>query len=120
MHLDPTLDTFDPDLNYLSEFQNSISCNSLSADDFCMQLNDNTNMFNIVNYNVRSFRTNIEYFLPLIEKSNIYALVLTETWFSDAYQGSIVNYNSYHTIRSNRQSGGVSVFVDKKVNSHNS
>ena len=75
-------------------------------------------MFSLVNYNVRIFRTNAEYFLPIIEKSSIHALVLTETWFTDAYQGSIVNYNSYHTIRSDRRSGGVSVFVDKNFHSH--
>ena len=58
---------------------------------------------------------NDKYILPVIEKSAPHAVVLTETWFSDDYQGSIMNYNSFHTIRSERRSGGVSIYCDKKI-----
>ena len=43
----------------------------------------------------------------------LHALILTETWFTDDNHCSIKNYCSYHTIRSDRQSGGISIFVDE-------
>ena len=118
MPLDSTLDTIDPDLNYLEDFQSSLSCNNLSVDEFCTQISDNNmNMFSFINYNVRSFRANDKYILPIIEKSNPHAIVLTETWFTDDYQGSIMNYDSFHTIRSQSRSGGVSIYSDNKLTS---
>ena len=46
-------------------------------------------------------------------------IVLTETWLSETNKSmcNIEGYNSYHTIRMNRRSGGVSVFVDSRLES---
>ena len=68
-------------------------------------------MFNILNYNIRSFNKNANSFLPIIEKSDPHIVILSETWFKDEFQSPITNFNDYHTVRSDRQSGGVSVYV---------
>lgn len=116
--IDSTLYTIDPDLNYLNDFQNSLTCNSVSVDEFCTQVQDsNSNMFSFISYNVRSFYANAKYILPVIERSDPHAVVLTETWFTNDYQASILNYNEFHTIRSNARSGGVSIYSDNKFNS---
>ena len=38
-------------------------------------------------------------------------MVFSETWFSEDSKAEIPEYDSYHTIRTERQSGGVSVYV---------
>ena len=68
-------------------------------------------MFNILNYNIRSFNKNANCFLPIIEKSDPHIVILSETWFKDEFQSPITNFNDHHTVRSDRQSGGVSVYV---------
>ena len=68
-------------------------------------------MLNIINFNIRSFNKNSTSFLPVLEKSSPHVLILTETWFTTEYQASIPNYESYHTVRSDRQSGGVSIYI---------
>ena len=70
-----------------------------------------SNMLNIINYNIRSFNKNANGFLPIIDKSDPHVVILTETWFKDDFRSPITNFNDHHTVRSNRQSGGVSVYV---------
>ena len=42
-------------------------------------------------------------------------IILSETWFTEDYQDNIGGYSSFHTVRSNRRSGGVSVFVKHAI-----
>ena len=74
-------------------------------------------MLNILSCNVRSFKKNSTGFLPLIDKAKPHVLVLTETWFSPDFQCNIPNYTAYHTVRSDRRSGGSSVYVHNTINS---
>ena len=112
------LETFDPENNYLGDFQHSITCNKLSVQEFTETLkNENNCMLNIVNYNVRSFSANAQFFLPLIENSRPEIFIATETWFTDDYQAEINDYDSFHTVRLDRQSGGVSIYVSNSINS---
>ena len=68
-------EAIDPDANYFSHFQNSIQSNFVSVDEFIEIFNDNSIMFNLLNYNVRSFYKNSQFILPIIEKSNPEAVV---------------------------------------------
>ena len=70
----------------------------------------------ILNYNIRSFNANSDSFLPIVEQAKPHVLILTETWFTENYHPSILNYNAFHSIRPNR-SGGVSVFIINELNS---
>ena len=86
------LENFDPEINYLDDFQNSIQCNEFSVQEFSDTLkNCNNCMLNIVNFNVRSFGGNKNYFLPIIENAMPEVFVATETWFTESYQADIDN-----------------------------
>ena len=69
------------------------------------------NHMNIINYNIRSFRQNADSFFPIFDDKLPQIFVLSETWFTENYKADIPNFNSHHTIRPIRQSGGISVFV---------
>ena len=116
MPFESNMDIIDPDLNYFSELQN-INCNRMTVNEAINCFNSDRNLFNVLNYNIRSFYSNSQNFLPLLDDTRVHALILTETWFTDTYQNSIVNFKSYHTIRSNQQSGGVSVYIDDSMKS---
>ena len=103
-----TFEAIDPDLNYFTDSFNSL-CTIHTVEEYVSKSRDK-NFLNILNYNIRSFYQNSNLFLPIVELSMPHILVLTETWFTDNYHPPIVNYESYHSIRSSR-SGGVSVFV---------
>ena len=109
-----SFEAIDPDLNYFSDVHNS-SCTLHSVEEFALLSQDN-NFLNILNYNIRSFHSNSNTFLPIIGNSKPHILVLTETWFTEDYHPPIVNYEAYHSIRSSR-SGGVSVYVLNNLNS---
>ena len=77
-------------------------------------------IFFIVNANIRSFSKNID---NLINDLNALcrcpdAIILTETWLKDDSKdlANIPGYMGIHTIRLNRRSGGVSVFVRDGLN----
>ena len=108
----------DPEIEYLNDFQQSVHCNNLSFLEFTdLFKNSDQCMLNILNYNVRSFECNKSHFLPLIEKASPSIFISTETWLNDSYLPNIDGYDSYHTVRNDRQSGGVSIFVNESLNS---
>ena len=73
-----------------------------------------------MNYNVRSFRANSDSMLSMFhfEISFPDVLILSETWFKDDVQDDLPSYNGYHTVRSGRRSGGVSVYARQTHGSH--
>ena len=73
-----------------------------------------------MNYNVRSFRANSDSMLSMFhfEISFPDVLILSETWFKDDLQDELPSYNGYHTVRSGRRSGGVSVYARQTHGSH--
>ena len=80
-------------------------------------MGDSSSMFSVLNYNIRSFQKNSDAFVPVIDKSLPSVLTLSETWFTDDFQAEIPNYNSYHSIRSFRNSGGISIYTHNSYNS---
>ena len=110
-----SFEAIDPDLHYFPESINS-SCTIHNIDEFALKSRDK-NFINILNYNICSFHKNSNHFLPIVEQSKPHVLVLTETWFTKDYHQSIINYKSYHTIRSSRASGGVSIFIIDDIKS---
>ena len=106
-------------MNYFDEFQQSIACNRVSLQEFIGLFETrNSGMLNILNYNVRSFNANSRYFLPvLIEKAMPAIFIASETWFNHSNRVDLHGYDSYHTIRTERQSGGVSIYVIDSFNS---
>ena len=103
-----SFEAIDPDLNYFTDSFDS-PCSLVSVEEY-VSISRSKKFMNILNYNIRSFYQNSNFFLPIVELAMPHVLVLTETWFTDDYHPSIINFDSYHSIRSSR-SGGVSVFV---------
>ena len=73
----------------------------------------------IVHHNLRSFSRNYDELSSFLSEFNrdVDILVLTETWSSRANVGCIAGYNGYHSYRTDRVGGGVSVYVRETLNS---
>ena len=54
-------------------------------------------------------------FISVFHENLPAALVLTETWFNINNEADINNYQSFHTVRSVRASGGVSIFIHESL-----
>ena len=80
---------------------------------------EDKNNFVIFNHNVRSFAKNFDELSVYLNDLNVVidVLVLTETWFSDFNTCDIDGYNAFHTFRSDRRGGGVSIFVRETLKS---
>ena len=112
------LNQIDSDINYFNNSNNDI--NSIPQSNYYTidQLNDIFKSFNsqgifILNYNIRSYHTNGENFLSMLQTLEIMpdVFILTETWFTSDSKNyaHIHGYKSYHSVRE-RKSGGVSIF----------
>ena len=73
-----------------------------------------------MNANIRSFSKNIDNLLHDLNALSRCpdAIILTETWLNDDNKelANIPGYIRFHTIRLNRRSGGVSVFIRDDLN----
>ena len=82
---------------------------------------DNSNSFSIIHINARSFVHNHEqienYLYELTFKFNF--IIISESWMkqSDIGNFELSNYNSFHTIRTNKRGGGVSIFIKNSLKS---
>ena len=87
-----------------------------SVSQFNALINDSQNLLTIINFNIRSFYGNSDNFFCLFDDGNMpQIIILTETWFSNENAWNLEGYESYHTIRPNRRSGGVSVYVKNNL-----
>ena len=111
------LSDFDPDSNYYTHdiSQNHIFSNYDSIDDFLkinsQSINDK-NFITIFGQNIRSFNRNLDNFLCLFpENSMPDVFIFSETWHDANIPVIIPGYTAYHTVRTDRRSGGVSVYA---------
>ena len=118
MNLTNSIDEIDPERNYSHFSDDFHSCCYYSLNDFEKLSIEND--FSVINYNIRSFNTNFEYFSSAFtSKSFPSVLTLTETWTSHEFPSSyydIPGYIAFHTIRDGR-SGDVSVYVKNNLKS---
>ena len=89
-------------------------CSVFPPEQFNQQFNTPNKKLFIINFNIRSFSSNIgdfSYFLDeLVRPPDL--IVLTETWNTDDKSAEIEGYKSFHCNRSNdRIGGGVAIFV---------
>ena len=73
----------------------------------------------IVTHNIRSLNRNYEGLSLALANisSRIYIIILTETWFIDGLCVEIDRFTGFHTVRSDRIGGGVSVYVRSSLQS---
>ena len=74
----------------------------------------------ILHQNIRSFNCNFDSFSLFLDqfKNRTHIIILTETWFSEELVGDVERYTGFHSCRSGRTGGGVSVFVANELNAH--
>ena len=113
----------DPDSNYYSQdiSQNHVFSSYDNIDDFLKQnthtLNDN-NFITIFTQNIRSFNRNLDNFLCLFPDNSMPdVFIFSETWHDSNIPVIIPGYIGYHTVRTDRRSGGISVYVKQSFTS---
>ena len=81
--------------------------------------NISTNNILVFQFNIRSFSKNFDEFAVLIDRftSLPHILIFTETWLSPTFTCSIDGFKVYHTYRSVRKGGGVSIYVRQDLES---
>ena len=104
----------DPDLN----FSVDIDCQTYSCDSFNTRYRNSGGLF-ILHQNIRSFNKNIDEFLLCIGNLSRFpdVLVLSETWFNSENCQELPNYHGYHSYRTNKMGGGISIFIHEKFES---
>ena len=109
---DNLLDNIDPDDNFINVIYPGLTTEGsqyYSVNNVKNVLNGRD--FEIIHSNIRSFNKNFDSFLAVLSSINAVpdVFVLSETWLSEPVH--VEGYNSFHTVRDGRRSGGVSVFV---------
>ena len=99
--------------------ESNSSCQEYTINDFNNEFEANSDNFMILNQNIRSFSSNFDEFSVFLNELNskFAVIVLTETWFSTCNIQNIPNYTGYHSARSSKSGGGVSIYVHNNFNS---
>ena len=104
----------DPDTNLYDStsimLENSTYYSVKNAIEYFEYRND---YFSVISYNIRSFHANQDTFFSIFRSKISFPkiFVLCETWFSEDNCMDIPGYTAFHSIRSGRRSGGVSIYV---------
>ena len=77
--------------------------------------------FSLVHANIRSLSANGDEFAAYMETLDVRfnAICFSETWLGDEIPiiNKFAGYRSYHSVRSGRRGGGVSIYVDERFSS---
>ena len=111
------LDDLDPDLNHFNEFK---ECKFFSQREFNDKFSNSKNSLGIIHINIRSINKNLDEFLAFLSQLSFCfsVVILTETWLMSRSDWlEVEGLNGYHSIRSDRRGGGVSVLVRDDIKS---
>ena len=102
-------------------FNNDSQCNYYTTQNLGnILLSDCT--LNIIHINIRSTSKNLDELLLILEKFSIQfdVIVITETWLKSVNDWTDVEgYDAYHSIRENKNGGGVTILVNNDLCSEN-
>ena len=121
---DTNLEHIDPDHNHfevlLSENSYHHATKYYTVSEYNEFINAKEDYLTFMNYNIRSYNANSNSFQAMFENEKAFpnVLILSETWFTPNYTENLNGYTSYHTFRSTRRSGGVSVYINDKLKSN--
>ena len=98
----------------LTDNNDTSNCKYFSVEQLNEFHNKNKNNPIILNINVRSFNCNFHKFRLMFRNQQDYlsVLILTETWFTSHNVSGLEGYQAHHVYRTNRSSGGVSVYIE--------
>ena len=111
-----TFSHIDPDENYF-DLSSVESDGYFSVEDMRNAFDDYSKSSFFLNFNIRSFSANSDSMFCLLKLYDLVpdVICLTETWFSKDYTQPITGFNAVHTIRSDRNSGGVSIYIKESL-----
>ena len=97
-------------------------CTYFEVDDFNTRFGgSNVDMLSAIHINIRSVNRNLDEFILFTNRLDMQfsIIVLTETWLNSEMRWTdIPGYKSYHTVRSGKRGGGVSVLVRSDIESY--
>lgn len=99
---------------------NSSLCSYYDPQTFSKRYSKDTNPLNLFHLNIRSLNKNVDLLLLFLDslKVDFHVIVLSETWLNDPSEMLPVDgYKSYHSVRTDRKGGGVSVLVRDTIQS---
>ena len=96
----------------------AVFCEFFDISKFNSTKYDGHNSIAVFHLNIRSYNANSTELIALLSQLNkqMDVIILTETWFSRDYIDSIAGYDAFHCYRDDRCGGGVSIFVNLKLN----
>ena len=114
--------SIDPDNNHFKSLNYDCnSCKYFSIDEFHNNVKTENDELSIFNFNIRSFFKNFDELSIILSHFDVSfdIIILTETWLNEntAQLCNINGYKSYHTYRTSREGGGVSIFFKHNINS---
>jgi len=102
------------------EFGENTDCCYHSGESFAelVRLTNASNLL-IIHQNIRSFNRNFDEFSALLDSidSRFHVIVFTETWFAADSTIDISGYIGYHSYRTGRLGGGVSIYIHRSLSS---
>ena len=117
------IERIDPDSNYYDQINDSLCENRrpkcVTTSEYNEILKQYAPGISMINYNIRSFNAHIDEFLGIFDSVDSYPqiLTLTETWFTGDFTEDLPGFTSFHSVRTDRRSGGVSVFIRSEYES---
>ena len=89
--------------------ENGFTCRSYDSD----MLENFPNNFFVTHHNIRSFNLHFDEFYSIFSETsiNIDIAVFSETWFTKYSCSPILGYDAYHTIRTDKNCGGISTYI---------
>lgn len=109
----------DPDHNYYNTIINNINaCDYHDEDTFKQVTRDSTNIdFSMLHLNIRSIMNKFDDFQAYLDslEHDFSVIGLSETWLNcrNINEFPLVNYHNTGMVRTNKQGGGVSLYINK-------
>jgi exonuclease III len=108
-------DLIDPDLNY---FDNGGDCDYYDTNSIYSCVQNMSDVLSFIHFNTRSSNKNLDEILVYLHslKVNFSVIVLTETWMTSPDEWvPVAGYKAFHSIRSDRVGGGVTILVKDSI-----
>lgn len=99
---------------------NDANCQYYQPHGFNQQYSSDKSSLKVINFNIRSVKKNMDEFILFLKSVRVefHIIVLTETWLDDEAEFlDVAGYRAYHSVRTKRGGGGVSVLVSNEFDS---
>jgi hypothetical protein len=105
----------DPDINYLDL---STDCSYYDIQSIKTAMIDHSKSLKVIHLNIRSTNKNFDEFYAFLSSTGVqfHVIVLTETWLNSPDEWvDVPGFVAYHSVRSDRVGGGVTILVNSSI-----